>query len=231
MHDLKKMLATKAPKKQRGIVEIQSQDIGLHYSSVTDFLDYVVGYDKDMICAIDRLIERFRLGAVYEEAGGHYGSILPRIGRDGKIAGGNVIHFDVNNGNVLKTANLAGHLCQRYGYDYYEDQDVFFGEHTISFKPVAVVQDEKTALLGSLAGYPFDWLAVGHGRKLTKKMIDKLHGRSVILFPHGSVVQEWEILFGSYVKVDKTFANTDIDEYLVGRIKEKIRINKQGTNI
>lgn len=226
MHDIKKMLATKAPKYQRGIKEILPQDIGLHYSSVTDYLDYTVGYDKDMMNAIDRLIERYRLGAVYEEAGGHYGSVLPRIGKDGKIAGGSVIHYDANSGNVMKAANLAGHLCQHYGYDYYEDHDVFFGEHTLSFKPVAVVQDEKTALLGSLAGYPVDWLAVGHGRKLTKKMIDKLHGRQVILFPHGSTEQEWEIFFGSYVKIDKLFANTDIDEYLVGRIKEKINVNK-----
>lgn len=121
----------------------------------------------------------------------------------------------------MKTGKLSDHLYQWYCYDYYDDQDVLFGEHTLSFKPVAIVQEEKTALLGALADYPVDWLAIGHGRKLTKKMIDKLYGRQVILFPDSSIDQEWEILFGAYVKVDKSFVKNDINEYLIDRIKKK----------
>lgn len=221
MCDFKSILSTKAPKEQRGIKEIQPEDIGLHYSSATDYLDYVAGYDKDMMSAIDHIIERYRLGAVYETVDGHRGSVLPRIDRKGRIMGGNVIHFDAHNGNVLKADNLTDHLYQWYCYDYYEDDDVFFGEHTLSFNPVAVVQEERTALLGTLAGYPVDWLAVGYGRKLTKKMIDKLHDRQVVIFPDSSTDQEWEILYGSYVKVDKSFVEKDIDEYLISRIMKK----------
>lgn len=221
MHDFKNILATKAPKEQCGVMEIQPDDIGLHYSSVTDYLDFVVGYDKYKLNAIDHLIERYRLGAVYEEVDGHRGTVLPRIDKNGKIAGGHVIHFDVHNGNAMKVTNLADHLYQWYCYDYYDDRDVYFGEHTSSFKPVAVVQEEKTALLGALADYPVDWIAVGHGRKLTKKMVDKLHGKQVILFPDGTTDQEWEILFGAYLKVDKSFVDTDINEYLINRIKKK----------
>ena len=63
MYDFKSILATKAPREKRGIKEIQSEDIGLHYSSVTDYLDAIVGYDKGMMSAIDRLIECYHLGA------------------------------------------------------------------------------------------------------------------------------------------------------------------------
>lgn len=225
MYDFKSILSTKAPKEQRGIKEIQPEDIGLHYSSVTDYLDYVVGYDKDMMSAIDHTIERYHLGAVYETVDGHRGSVLPRMDKNGKIAGGSVIYFDVHNGSVLKTGKLTDHLYQWYCYDYYEDNDVFFGEHTLSFKPVAIVKEEKTALLGTLASYPVDWIAVGHGRELTRKMIDKLHGRQVVLFPDDSNDQKWEILFGDYVKVDKSFVETGINEYLINRIKKKGGVN------
>lgn len=225
MYDFKSILATKAPKEQRGIKEIQSEDIGLHYSSVTDYLDYIVGYDKDMMSAIDHLIERYHLGAVYETVDGHRGSVLPRIDKNGRIAGGSVIHYDVHSGGISKAGKLTDHLYQWYCYDYYEDNEVFFGEHTLSFKPVAIVQVEKTALFGTLAGYPLDWLAVGYDRKLTKKMIDKLHGRQVILFPDGSIDQEWDILFGDYVKVDKSFVDADINEYLINRTLVSTKIN------
>ena len=97
MYDFKSILATKAPKEKRGIKEIQSEDIGLHYSSVTDYLDAVVGYDKGMMSAIDRLIERYHLGATNEIVGEHRGSVLPRIDKNGRIAGGSVTHFDVSN--------------------------------------------------------------------------------------------------------------------------------------
>ena len=204
MYDFKSILATKAPKEKRGIKEIQSEDIGLHYSSVTDYLDAVVGYDKGMMSAIDRLIERYHLGATNEIVGEHRGSVLPRIDKNGRIAGGSVTHFDVSNGTVLKNSKLTDHLYQWYCYDYYKDDDVFFGEHTLRFMPVAVVREEKTALLGALADYPLHWLAVGYGRQLTRKMIDKLHGRQVVLFPDESVDQEWELLFGTDVKVDKS---------------------------
>ena len=138
MYDFKSILATKAPKEQRGIKEIQPEDIGLHYSSVTDYLDAVVGYDKDMMSAIDRLIERYHLGAINETVGEHRGSVLPRIDKSGRGAGGSIIHFDVSNGTVLKSSKLPDHLYPWYCYDYYENDDVFFGEHTMRFMPVAV---------------------------------------------------------------------------------------------
>lgn len=220
MYDFTKILATKAPKEKRGIKLIHPGDIGLHYSSVTDHLDYIAGYDKHVLSAVDKLIERYHLGAIHETAGGHRGSVLPRIDKDGRVAGGSVIHFDIHDGSVLKCGNLADSFYQWYSYDYYEDSDVFFGEHTLKFNPVAVVMEERTALLGALSGYPLHWLAVGHGRQLIKKMIDKLHGRQVILFPDSTVDQEWEILFGAEVKVDKSFVKADINEHLINRIRK-----------
>ena len=80
--ELKKILATKAPVYQRSFIEIPKEDVVPHYSSLTDYLDKVVGYDAKMLNSIDQLIMRYSLGAVKKLMGGHYGTVLPRIKHD-----------------------------------------------------------------------------------------------------------------------------------------------------
>ena len=88
--ELKKILAIKAPVYQRSFIEIPRADIVPHYSSLTDYLDKVVGYDAKMLNSIDQLIMGYRMGAVKKLMGGHYGTVLPRINHKGMIVGGNV---------------------------------------------------------------------------------------------------------------------------------------------
>lgn len=89
----KQILATKAPAYQRSFIEIPRGDVVPHYSSLTDYLDKVVGYETKKLGIIDQLVMRYRLGAVRKLMGGHYGTILPRINRKGMIVGGNVIYY------------------------------------------------------------------------------------------------------------------------------------------
>ena len=88
--DLKGMSASKAAPNDRMLIDIPEQDIGCHYSSLTDYLDTEVGYDSKMLSAIDRLMIRFHLGAVTKLVNGHYGMVLPRINRNNKVVGGSV---------------------------------------------------------------------------------------------------------------------------------------------
>ena len=64
--ELKCIMATKAPAYERMLIEISKTDIGLHYSSLTDYLDKLVNYDVSMMRKIDELIARFHMGAVNE---------------------------------------------------------------------------------------------------------------------------------------------------------------------
>lgn len=227
MFDLKEIMSTKAQREERGTISIRPDDIPPRYSSLTDYLDRIVGGDRQGLASIDSLVRRYHLGAARGLPGEHYGTVLPRIDRSGRIAGGCVVWFDFTSGEPLRAKRLADCLYQWYCYDYYEDADVFFGEHTLSGRPVAVVQEEKTALLGALGGYPLDWLAVGFGRRLTAKMIDKLRGRQAILFPNGSFMDDWEKLCGTGVKVGTSFVDADINDYLAKRIQEKGARNGQ----
>ena len=217
--ELKCIMATKAPVYERMLIEISKTDIGLHYSSLTDYLDKLVNYDVSMMRKIDELIARFHMGAVNKTINGHYGSVLPRINERGMVVGGEVIYFDVDNGSTLRKDPITDHLYSWFCFDYYTDREVFFGEYLLSGKPIAVVMEEKTALLGSLAEPSLDWIAVGNTYLLTDRMMDRLRGKRVILFPDGMACDYWNEHFGARFKVDNGFTQRDINEYLIDRIK------------
>ena len=217
--ELRCVIATKAPLYKRLLIKIPKTDIGLHHSSITDYLDKVVNYDASMMRKIDELISRFHLGAVTTTLNGHYGSVLPHINERGNVVGGEVIYFDVGNGNILRQDPITDHLYNWYCFDYYTDNEVYFGEHLLSGKPVAVVTEEKTALLGTLAEPSIDWLAVGEGYNLTNGMMAKLIGKRVVLFPDDMSSDYWSKQFGKQFKVDCGFVNRDINRYLIDKIK------------
>lgn len=217
--DLKGMSASKAAPNDRLLIEIPKQDIGCHYSSLTDYLDKMAGYDSKLLSAIDRSVMGFYLGAVTKLVNGHYGTVLPRINRNNKVVGGSVQYIDTESGAVLQREPLVKHLYNWYCFDYYTDDEVFFGEHLLSNKSVAIVQEEKTALLGTLAEPAVDWLAVGESYNLTKGMMSKLAGRRVVLFPDDMSCDYWTEQFGKQFKVDCGFVNRDINRYLIDTIR------------
>ncbi len=141
--------------------------------------------------------------------------ILPRINRKGMIVGGNVVYINAEDGKTLYKEALIDNLYPWYGFDYYVDPHVFFGEHIYLGRRTVVVQEEMTALLGRLAYPDIDWLAVGIDNILTDKMMTKLSGRQVILFPDNFSYDFWSDHFGNKFKVDNSFTNCDINQYLL----------------
>ncbi|EGQ13042.1 hypothetical protein HMPREF9419_1691 [Prevotella nigrescens ATCC 33563] len=135
------------------------------------------------------------------------------------LLGGEVIYFDADNGNILRQTPITDHLYNWYCLDYYTDNEVFFDEHLLSGKPVAIVTEEKTTLLGTLAEPSIDWLAVGGGNNLTNGMMNKLGGKRVVLFPDDMSSDYWTEQFGKQFKVDCGFVNRDINRHLIDKIK------------
>ena len=217
--DFKKIIATKAAPTEHTLIDIRKEDIKPHYSSLTDYLDSVVNYTSDGMKAVGSLVKRFHLGAVSLMMEDHYGAVVPRINRNGRIVAGCVLFLSTQTGAILRKDPLTDHLTHWYCFDYLTDNDVFFGEHLLSNKPIAVVVEEKTALLGSLAEPTIDWLATGDDYHLTNAMLNRLAGRRVILFPDDVCHDYWKEHFGSRFKVDDGFVNEDIKTYLVDRIR------------
>jgi hypothetical protein len=131
------------------------------------------------------------------------------------IVGGSVIYYNTDGGTIIEKDSLVAHLYSWYAFDYYVDPDVFFGEHQYRGGQVVIVQEEKTALLGSLAFPDIDWLAVGVGNNLTGGMMKKLIGRQVVLYPDDFSCDFWREHYGKRFKVDESFIRSDINQYLI----------------
>ena len=213
--ELKQILATKAPAYQRSFIEIPMDSIVPHLSSLTDYLDSVLGDSREMQNRIENLVMRYRLGAVAKTKNEHFGAILPRINKKGMIVGGSVIYYNTDDGTIIDKDRLVDHLYSWYAFDYYVDPDVFFGEHQYRGGQVVIVQEENTALLGTLAFSDVDWLAVGVGNNLTEGMMKKLVGRQVVLYPDDFSCDFWREHYGKRFKVDESFIRRDINQYLI----------------
>lgn len=219
--ELQQIRAARLPVYERSLIEIPPEDIVPHYSSLTDYLDNAFDESPKMLSKIDHLVMDYRLGAVEKLMQGHFGTILPRINQRGMIVGGNAIFFDVDKGSVLYRDLLTDHLAIHCAFDYYVDSNVFFGEHLYRGKQTAIVQEEKSALLGRLAHPEINWLAVGVGKNLTDAMMNKFYGHQVILFPDDFCYEYWSENFGSKFKVDDCFTQRDINQYLIDTIRNR----------
>ena len=219
--ELKQILATKAPAYQRSFIEIPRDSVVPRHSSLSDYLDKVVNGDNKMLNRIDDLVMRYRLGAIFKTMNEHFGTILPRINKKGMIVGGSVIYYNAEDGTILQKDELVTHLYSWYAFDYYTDPNVFFGEHQCRGRQTAIVQEEKTAMIGALAYPEIDWLAVGVGNNLTDAMMKKFMGRQVILFPDDFCFDYWSEHFGSKFKVDDSFTHCDINRYLIDFIHNR----------
>ena len=102
--ELKQILATKAPAYQRSLIEIPGDSIVPHLSSLTDYLDSVLGDSREMQNKIDNLVMHYRIGAVDETKNEHIGTVLPRINRKGMIVGGSVIYYNADDGAIIDKA-------------------------------------------------------------------------------------------------------------------------------
>jgi hypothetical protein len=106
----------------------------------------------------------------------------PKTGKRVKNGAGNInwVH------SILKRKNSLSHnfnLCQCY-----------FGEHLLRQypnKPVAIVEGEKTAVIGSMIYKDFNWLAAGNLNGLSVSKSEVLKDKYVTLYPDSGCMEKW----------------------------------------
>lgn len=223
--ELCKIMSTKPPIYERSLISIPLEDISIQHSSLTDYIDAKLGYTRSGMSLVDDVIMRLHIGAVYTIEQGHYGTILPIIDDRGHCVGGSVQFVNVDTGHVIRQETLVENLYNWYAFDYYVSPHVFFGEHLLSGRPIGIVQEEKTAILGMMAENSVDWLAVGRERIITDVMVDKLRGKRVVMFADDLNVDYWKERYGSLFMVNESFVERDIDSYLMDRTRNNLNNN------
>lgn len=114
---------------------------------------------------------------------------------DGNIRGGKIMAYDRETGHRIKEPHARVTWVHRaLKIEPYNLKQCLFGLHLAAAdrsKAVAVVESEKSAIIG--AGYvpSFTWLATGGKGTLNKSMLEPLAGRRIVLFPDLGAFDDW----------------------------------------
>lgn len=123
----------------------------------------------------------------------HGATVFWQVDADRNVRTGKIMLYDVNTGKRVKQP--YNHIAWAHTtLQNYHLQQCFFGEHLLQasrFKPVAIVESEKTAVIASAFMPRYIWLATGSLSNLTAAKAQVLHQRDVTLFPDLGCYHKW----------------------------------------
>lgn len=141
-----------------------------------------------------RLMEDYAIGSTKDQS-----IIYWQIDIQGKVRTGKVMKYDRNTGHRIKDCggiNWIHSLMKKSGAlpEDYNLIQCLFGEHLLKVYPtkaIALVEAEKTALIGATVYPDYIWLATGGKSQMSIDKLKILSGRTVIMFPDVDGFNEW----------------------------------------
>lgn len=122
-------------------------------------------------------------------------TVFWQIDAEGKIRTGKIMLYNPTTGKRVKEPfNHISWVHKALNEPEYHLKQCLFGEHLINqsfFKPVAIVESEKTAIIASVYLPDFVWVAVGSLTNLNAEKCSVLKGRNVVLFPDLNGFEKW----------------------------------------
>lgn len=145
--------------------------------------------------ALKRLMELYVVGATKTKD-----AIFWQIDINGKVRTGKIMKYG-EDGHRIKDGNGVNWIHAKMKKDGLLSDDweltqCLFGEHLLNLsknkdKVVAVVESEKSALIGAACFPQYVWLATGGKSQLSIDKMKVLAGRTVIMFPDSDGYTEW----------------------------------------
>ena len=159
-------------------------------SNFVSFLSNYFPRDK-----IDCAMKDYALGATRNRS-----VIYWQIDIDGNIRTGKIMQYNPDTGKRIK--NRAGsinwvHSIMKQRNPMFANYNLcqcYFGEHLLRIypdKPVAIVEGEKTDVIGSMIYKDFNWLAAGSLNGLSVAKSEVLKGKDVMLYPDAGCMEKW----------------------------------------
>lgn len=167
-----------------------------------NFYQYLIGRFGLDVAA--RLAQQYRIGT---SSHWHGATVFWQLDAEGYVRTGKIMLYDKQSGKRVKqpynhiTWAHTQILKQMNGGDEQEPANFvlnqcLFGEHLLiagPYKPVAIVESEKTAIIASALMPAFIWLASGSLEGLNPAKCKVLHGRKVMLFPDVNAYSKWKL--------------------------------------
>jgi len=132
--------------------------------------------------------------------------IFYQLDTEGRCRTGKIMKYDRKTGHRVKDEKVGGKITWVHAVlrqsadpllrlpDGWELTQCLFGEHLLRqfpFKPVALVESEKTAVICSAFWPEYIWLATG-GKSQLNDRLQVLRGRKVVAFPDVDGYLEWK---------------------------------------
>lgn len=167
------------------------------------FVQYLTNLFGDVITS--ELIGRYFIGSSkhqfqnrdhpgYISEGG--ANVFWQIDINGRVRSGKVMLYNSGSGKrIKKPFNHVTWIHKKLGLGNFELSQCLFGEHLLiknEISPVAIVESEKTAIIGSVYLPQFVWLACGAMNNLNAERCRVLKGRHVVLFPDLNAFEKWD---------------------------------------
>ncbi len=122
-------------------------------------------------------------------------AVFWQIDEAGQVRRGKVMLYNAETGRRVKEpGNMAAGVHWLLKMPDRKPEACLFGLHLAAVdraKPVAVVESEKSAIIGAGFVPEFIWTATGGSGPLNRAMLEPLHGRRVILFPDLGAFDKW----------------------------------------
>ena len=150
---------------------------------------------------IETAMRNYALGATKNQS-----VIFWQIDINGKVRTGKIMQYNPDTGkriknktgainwvhNILKKRNTKNGKSELANFNLCQ---CYFGEHLIRIypdKPIAIVEAEKTAVIGSIIFDNYNWLAAGNLNGLNIEKSRVLQNKNVVLYPDAGCFDKWE---------------------------------------
>ena len=175
---------------------------------------------------IERLMQDYALGATKDGC-----VIYWQIDTKGRVRTGKVMKYNPETGNRIKDAGGINWVHaimkkQKLLPDDYNLVQCLFGEHLLRIYPdrvVALVESEKSALIGAGVFPEYVWLATGGKSQLSTDKLKILKGRTVIMFPDVDGFEYWT---SKAKEVESIGCKVIVSDLLEKNATEEDRANK-----
>ncbi len=165
-------------------------------STLTTFLRTL--FPQETITA---LTHKYNLGVTKSRAIIYY-----QIDINNRIRTGKIMKYNPTTGKRIKDPDTPNKITWVHSLLKQKGQltqdwqltQCLFGEHLLNaptekHKTIALVESEKTAIIGAAIMPKYTWLATGGKSQLKPEKLEALKGRKVIAFPDVDAYQEWTV--------------------------------------
>ncbi len=171
--------------------EIYSKSLNPAFeNNFTKYLKSLFGVD-----VANQLIKKYNIGTSKHWPGA---TVFWQVDIDFNVRRGKIMLYNLETGKRVKSLNAT---WVHYLLKLEKPTECFFGEHLIAenpFKPISIVESEKTAIISSIFLPQFTWIASGGKQGLQEAKCKVLEGKNVVLWPDVNAYDKWKLKAEQY---------------------------------